>query len=46
MNNNLTYTRCGVTEALKAGDPMKWTGLMNSLKTQAEEIVLAELTYN
>ena len=38
--------RSGVTESLKASDPMKWTGLMNSLKTQAEEIVLAELTYN
>ena len=33
----------GVTEELKASDPMRWTGLMNSLKAQAEEILLAEL---
>ena len=32
-----------VTEELKASDPMRWTGLMNSLKAQAEEILLAEL---
>lgn len=36
----------GVTEALKASDPMKWTGLMNSLKAQAEETILRELIYN
>ncbi len=36
----------GVTEELKAADPMKWTGLMNSLKQSAEETVLAELIYN
>lgn len=35
----------GVTEALKASDPMKWVGLMNSLKAQAEEVILAELIY-
>lgn len=35
-----------VTEELKASDPMKWTGLMNTLKAQAEEILLAELIYN
>ena len=33
----------GVTEELKASDPMKWTGLMNNLKAQAEEVILAEL---
>jgi len=33
----------GVTEQLKASDPMKWVGLMNTLKTQAEEIILSEL---
>jgi len=38
--------RSGVTEALKASDPMKWTGLMNNLKAQAEEIIFAELIYN
>ena len=36
----------GVTEALKASDPMKWTGLMNSLKAQAEETILRELIYS
>ena len=36
----------GVTEALKASDPMKWTGLMNNLKAQAEEMILRELIYN
>lgn len=35
----------GVTEALKASDPMKWVGLMNCLKAQAEEVILAELIY-
>ena len=33
----------GVTEALKASDQMKWVGLMNSCKAQAEEVILAEL---
>ena len=36
----------GVTETLKASDPMKWTGLMNNLKSQAEETILRELIYN
>ncbi len=33
----------GVTEELKVRDPMRWVGLMNTLKAQAEEIVLDEL---
>lgn len=33
----------GATEELKATDPMKWVGLMNTCKAQAEEILLAEL---
>ena len=33
----------GVTEQLKASDPMRWVGLMNTCKAQAEEILLAEL---
>ena len=33
----------GATEQLKASDPMRWVGLMNSCKAQAEEIILAEL---
>ena len=35
----------GVTESLKASDPMKWVGLMNTCKAQAEEIILDELIY-
>ena len=36
----------GVTEELKAADPMKWVGLMNNLRNAAEETVLAELIYS
>ena len=36
----------GATEELKASDPMKWVGLMNTLKAQAEEIIQDELIYN
>ena len=35
----------GLTETLKAADPLKWTGLMNTCKAQAEEVILAELIY-
>ena len=35
----------GVTEELKARDPMRWAGLMNTLKAQAEEVLLQELVY-
>lgn len=33
----------GATEELKARDPMRWVGLMNTCKAQAEEILMAEL---
>ena len=33
----------GATEELKASDPMKWVGLMNTCKAQAEEILMPEL---
>lgn len=33
----------GATEQLKVSDPMKWVGLMNTCKAQAEEILMAEL---
>ena len=36
----------GVTEDLKARDPMTWVGLMNSCKAQAEEVILQELINN
>ena len=32
----------GVTEKLKACDPMRWVGLMNTLKAQAEEVIFQE----
>ena len=35
----------GGTEELKACDPMRWVGLMNTLKAQAEEIIQDELIY-
>ena len=34
-----------VDEDLKAIDQMKWVGMMNNIKSQAEEIVLNELIY-
>ena len=36
----------GATEQLKASDPMKWTGLMNELKAQAEEVILNDLIHS
>ena len=35
----------GVTDELKAQDQMAWVGAMNSLKNQAEEMILTELIY-
>ena len=34
-----------VTEELKLKNQMKWTGMMNSIKNQAEEIIMRELIY-
>lgn len=36
----------GATEELKAADQMKWVGLANNCRAQAEEIVLSELIFN
>lgn len=36
----------GATEELKASDPLKWIGLMNTCKAQAEEVIFDELIYN
>ena len=36
----------GITEELKAKDPMKWVGLMNSIRSAAEETILEELVYS
>ena len=35
-----------VDEHLKATNQLKWVGLMNNFKSQAEEIVLSELIYD
>ena len=35
----------GVTEKLKAHDPMRWVGLINTLKAQVEDIIQAELIF-
>ena len=35
----------GVTEELKAADPMAWVGAMNNIRNRAEEIILRELVY-
>ena len=36
----------GITEALKAADPMCWTQRMNNITARAEEIIREELIYN
>ena len=40
-----TAERMGVTEELKAFDPMRWVQMMNNIKASAEEIVLKEVVY-
>lgn len=35
----------GITEELKENDQMKWVGLMNNVRSAAEEIMLKELVY-
>ena len=35
-----------VNEKMKADNQMEWVGQMNSIKAQAEEIVIQELIYN
>lgn len=35
----------GTMEDLKASNPLKWVGVMNTCKAQAEEIILSELVY-
>ena len=50
-NEQMTYLitamakREGVTEAIKASDPMTWVGRMNNIRSRAEEIVLHDLVY-
>lgn len=33
----------GITEELKRSDQMKWVGLMNNVRSEAEEIVVKEM---
>lgn len=35
----------GVTETLKADEPMEWVGRMNNIRNRATEIVNAEMIY-
>lgn len=35
----------GITEELKAADPMEWVGFMNNIRNVAEEIILREMVY-
>ena len=35
----------GITETLKASDPMTWVRRMNSIRNRAEEIILREMIY-
>ena len=35
----------GITEDLKAHDPMAWVGAMNNIRSAAEEILFAEVIY-
>ncbi|MDY3224983.1 MAG: TnpV protein [Candidatus Faecousia sp.] len=35
----------GITEALKANDPMAWVGAMNNIRARAEEIIREELIF-
>ena len=35
----------GITEALKASDPMAWVQRMNNIRTRAEEIIREELIF-
>ena len=46
--DNLTeklMTSQGVTEQLKATNPLEWTRKMNMIYQQAEEVILQELVY-
>ena len=35
----------GITEELKANDPMRWVQAMNSIRSRAEEIIQTEMIY-
>ena len=35
----------GITEEMKASDPVRWVQAMNSIRSRAEEIIQAEMIY-
>ena len=35
----------GITEELKANDPVRWVQAMNSIRSRAEEIIQIEMIY-
>ena len=41
-----TQSTEGITEVLKAADPMGWTQQMNNITARAEETIRKELIYN
>lgn len=43
---NQLAQEAGLTEKMKASDPMSWVQQMNGLKAQAEEVILSELIYS
>ena len=45
LHINQMAKRMGVTEELKASNPMRWVQMMNNIKASAEEIVLKEVIY-
>ena len=45
LHINQMAKRMGVTEELKATDPMRWVQMMNNIKASAQEIVLKEVIY-
>ncbi len=36
----------GITESLKAANPMVWVAQMNNIRSRAEEAILKELVYD
>lgn len=39
-------TTSELTEDMKNTDPLRWSGIMNAIKNQAEEVVTKELIYD
>ena len=43
---NALLKQNNVAEEMKARDQIAWVGIMNNLKSQAEETIFAELIFN